>query len=63
MCKYCEQRKTLTADISSEGAEITIIHDKEWGPCLYVEAYCQAGYDCGDGYFKIDYCPMCGRKL
>lgn len=63
MCKYCEQGKTLTADVTMDGAEINIVRDDELGPCLYVEAFCQDGYDGGDGWFKIEYCPVCGRKL
>lgn len=63
MCKCCEQGKTLKADRTEDGAEITIVHDDERGTYLYVEAFCQNGYDGGYGYFKVNYCPVCGRKL
>lgn len=64
MCKFCEQKhQKMEADRAEDGAEISIIRDDDLGPCLYVEAFCQCGYDGGDGWFRIDYCPMCGRKL
>lgn len=51
------------ADVTMDGAEITIIHDDKEGAYLYVETFGQDKYDGGEGWFKIDYCPVCGRTL
>lgn len=54
MCEYCEENKALSYDL--DGYESRI--------------YCCKGnlkYSCGDEEYdftlKINYCPMCGKKL
>lgn len=61
MCEYCEKRKEIKscnfcgrAKMRIVGAEIDVSGDKEkirWFRSIYAPA------------FKINYCPMCGRKL
>lgn len=61
MCEYCEKRKEIkscnfcgSAKAVIVGAEIDIWGDKKkigWFKNIYAPA------------FKINYCPMCGRKL
>jgi hypothetical protein len=50
MCKYCEKNKLITSSNWNGYGEISI--DKNGN--LY-------GKD--DEIFKINYCPICGRKL
>jgi hypothetical protein len=67
MCKYCEKRvnnKKIT-DIDNDKEDwLEVILQGYSGNMIYVEL---DGTD-NDGYktcdfFKINYCPMCGRKL
>lgn len=64
MCWFCDEHGKIDDDRSgADGATLEFVADESLGPCLYVEAFCQCGYDGGNGYFSIDYCPFCGRRL
>lgn len=54
MCRFCEGNKSI---VLSNGLEITLDEDK-----LDLEYYfCRCGSFADE--LKINYCPMCGKKL
>ena len=60
MCEYCEKEKPIV-----NGKEWTINIENKYGEKeLYIEMYL-GGYESirEDTYVKIEYCPMCGKKL
>lgn len=67
MCEYCANRirNKRIKDIDEDKEDwLEVIYQKVHGHMIYVEL---EGTDI-DGYktvdfFKINYCPMCGRKL
>lgn len=60
MCEYCEKEKPI-----ANGEEWTINIENTYGEKeLYIEMYL-GGYESieDNTYVKINYCPMCGKKL
>lgn len=63
MCKYCsdwenEHKELIRAELPGNLLKVEVLQDKL---ALIEQRY---GKDqIADGYVKINYCPMCGRKL
>lgn len=57
MCEYCRERGKRKYIVISEYAELKIKKIKILGYCLEIIP------KEGQTYTKINYCPMCGRKL
>ena len=53
MCKYCREGEKREYIVISRYAELKIKKNKILGYCLEIT----------QTYTKINYCPMCGRKL
>jgi len=67
MCEYCDKRinNKKIKDIDNDKEDcLEIIYQEAHGNMIYVELDGQDndGYKTAD-FFKINYCPMCGRKL
>jgi len=52
-CEFCQGNKS----INNEYGNMHIYGDLELSISVYGEQYTNVGY------FKINYCPICGRKL
>ena len=66
MCEYCEDlRSDLSENNSSDfddGVTIELTcEDGQWE--IVATGHFDSGYICGSKSVKVNYCPMCGRKL
>jgi len=69
MCDYCEYSSPLEMDREDDSYNVefcTIINNSLLHPTIYLSASVDFGiYGCInlDNSFRINYCPICGRKL
>lgn len=59
MCKYCEEQKTI---IDTFPVELKILPLEKIKKGKIVDKYYTLSIN-GIAYSKINYCPMCGRRL
>ena len=72
MCEYCNKiinnKAIKCIDATTDNSKLTILEDKYFGYTILAEIDNLADDssnipDVADQFFKINYCPMCGRKL
>ena len=72
MCEYCNKSINNKAikciDATTDNSKLIISKDKYFGYTILAEIDNLADDsnnipDVADQFFKINYCPMCGRKL